>query len=103
MAKGVKFTQSAADDLVVGLKNSHGGNVTVMKDGKPVFRVHQPGAHGNANATITKFKQGTNPNNGRTFNIPDKKVSAFDEGTFNILNQASNGQGGYSIVTKRGR
>ncbi len=37
-----KFTQSADDDLVVGLKNTHGGNVTVMKKGQPVFRVHQP-------------------------------------------------------------
>ncbi len=96
----VKFTPNAANDLVVGLKKSHGGNVTVMKDGKPVFRVHQPGTHGNTDATITRFKQGTNPNNGRTFNIPDKKVSAFDEDTFTILNRASKGQDGYSIVTK---
>ena len=101
--KGVKFTQSAADDLVIGLKKTYGGNVTVMKNGKPVFRVHQPGSHGNVNATITKFKQGTNPNSGRIFNIPDKKVFAFDEEIFNILNQASRGKGGYSLVTKGGR
>lgn len=98
-----KGIQGAADDLVVGLKRSHGGNVTVMKNGRPVFRVHQPGTHGKANATITKFRQGINPKSGKTFNIPAKKVSAFDKKTFDILKKASRGQDGYSVVTKGGR
>jgi len=89
-------------DLVVGLKNTHGGNVTVMKNGQPVFRVHQPGTHGNTGSTITKFSQHTNPQ-GVSFPRPDPKVSPFDQSSFDILNQAISGKGGYSIITKGGR
>jgi hypothetical protein len=102
VAKGGKFTQSAADDLVVGLRKQYGGNVTVMKDGQPIFRVHQPGTHGNAGSTITKFSQHTSPQ-GVSFPRPDPKVTPFDQGSFDILNQAINGKGGYSIITKGGR
>jgi hypothetical protein len=73
-----------------------------MKNGQPVFRVHQPGAHGNKGSTITKFSQHTNPQ-GVSFPRPDPKVSPFDQSTFDILNQAVNGKGGYSIITKGGR
>ena len=93
----------AADDLVVSLKGQYGGNVTVMQEGNPVFRVHQPGTHGNTNATLTEFSTHTNPQTGAPFLRPNPKVSAFDEGKLNILEQASKGQGGYSIKTKGGR
>lgn len=100
----VKFTQNRADDLVINLKEVYGGNVTVMKDGVPIFRVHQPGSHGNLSSTVTKFRQGRiNPNTGRAQNIADKKVSNFDQGIFDTLNKAVRGENGFSIVTKRGR
>ncbi|MEX0290743.1 MAG: RHS repeat domain-containing protein [Flavobacteriaceae bacterium] len=98
-----KFSQESADDLVKSLKDDFGGNVTVMKDGKPVFRVHQPGTHGQTNSSVTTFRQGTNPKTGDVFNIPSKKVSSFTEEYYNILNQATRGEGGFSIVTKGGR
>lgn len=71
-----------------------------MKDGKPLFRVHQPGSHANDNATLTRFRQGVNPNNGQQFSIPDKKVSSFDKQSYDILNKAINNKDGYSIKTK---
>ena len=98
-----KFSQSTVDDLVKRLKDQYGGNVTVMKDGKPIFRVHQPGSHGNTHSTITNFRQGVNPNNGQSFSIPEGKVSTFDKRSYDILNQAIKGKGGYSITTKGGR
>lgn len=98
----IRFSQSAADDLVVSLRKQHGGNVTVMKDGQPIFRVHQPGTHGNMGSTVTRFSQHTNPQ-GVSFPRPDPKVSPFDENFFDKLNQAINGKGGYSIKTRGGR
>jgi RHS repeat-associated protein len=101
--KPAPFSQSNANSLVTKLKEQYGGNVTVMKDGKPVFRVHQPGTHGQENATMTKFRQGVNPHNGQTFNISDKKVSPFDQKAYETLNKAINNEGGYTITTKGGR
>ncbi len=98
-----KFTQKNADDLVVKLKNQYGGNVTVMKEGKPVFRVHQPNSHGNQNATLTRFNENVNPQTGRTYYNPETNVSTFDANAFDVLNQASNGEGGYTLVTRGGR
>ena len=88
------------DNFVVKTKNTYGGNVTVMKNGNPVFRVHQPGTHGNVHSTLTKFRQGVNPNNGRVFNIPSKKVIAFTSDDLNILKKAINNSDGYSITTR---
>ncbi|TAF34695.1 MAG: hypothetical protein EAZ57_02970 [Cytophagales bacterium] len=98
---GVKFTQGAADDLVVGLKNTHGGNVTVMKDGVDIFRVHQPGTHRSSVATITKIREHMTPKG--PMRIADSKSSPFDQSTFDMLRQAANNQGGYSVRTLGGR
>ena len=97
------FTPGRADSLAAALKLKYGGNVTVMKNGRPVFRVHAGGTHGSKHATITTFRQRTNPHSGRQFNQPSKKVTAFDKETFGILEKAEHGQGGYSIKTKGSR
>jgi len=103
--KAVKFTVKNADDLVMQLRKQYGGNVTVMKNGKPVFRVHQPGTHGPSTgpATITRFNANINPNSGRTFYNPASNVSPLDADAFGILQQASKGKNGFTLVTRGGR
>ncbi|MBK8153298.1 MAG: hypothetical protein IPK61_09750 [Saprospiraceae bacterium] len=98
---GAKFTQGAGDDLVVGLKNTHGSNVTVMKDGVDIFRVHQPGTHRSSVSTITKIREHMTPKG--PMRIADSKSSSFDQSTFDMLRQAANSQGGYSLRTLGGR
>ncbi|CAM1362601.1 hypothetical protein TPENAI_30052 [Tenacibaculum litopenaei] len=98
----ISLTQKIGNKLAIKLRQTYGGNVTVMKNGTPVFRVHPPGTHGQTNASVSWFRQGTSPNNGRTFNIPNKTTSPFDMKTLKILKKASKGKGGYSLKT-RGR
>jgi hypothetical protein len=96
----LSFSQKNVNKLILKTKELYEGNVTIMKNGKPLFRVHQPGTHGNENATLTKFRQGVNPNNGQQFSIPDKKVSSFDEQSYDILKKAIKNEDGYSVITK---
>ena len=98
LKKTLEFTQqSAADDLVVSLKNIHGGNVTVMKDGVDIFRVHQPGSHGKSVSTITKIIEHNTPKG--PIRRAASEISSFDQSTFDMLKKAASGRDGYSLRT----
>jgi hypothetical protein len=99
--KPLSFSQDAADALVKKLKAEYGGNVTVMKDGVDIFRVHQPGTHGSDVATITKIIEHNTPNG--PMRRAASEISTFDQTTFEILQQASNGEGGFSLRTLGGK
>lgn len=72
-----------------------------MKDGVDIFRVHQPGAHGSSVSTITKIIEHNTPKG--PIRRAASEISSFDQSTFNMLRQAANGQGGYSLRTLGGR
>ncbi|MBL0314756.1 MAG: hypothetical protein IPP69_02890 [Flavobacteriales bacterium] len=72
-----------------------------MKDGIDIFRVHQPGSHGSKISTIANIIEHTTPKG--PIRRAASEVSFFDQNTFDMLRQAANSQGGYSIRTFGGR
>ena len=95
--------QERATKTVKLLKETKGGNVTVMKGESPVFRVHQPGTHGQENASITVFEKMTNPITKQSFNHPYQKVQPFSYDSYWKLKQAEKNRFGYYLKTKGGR
>ena len=96
----LKFSQQAADDLVIRLRKEYGGNVTVMKDGVDIFRVHQPGKHNFDGTSVTHIRVHDTPNGPKR--IADSKAVPFDEQSFEILQKAANNLDGYSLRTLSG-
>ena len=92
--------QESATKTVELLKEKKGGNVTVMKGETPVFRVHQPGTHGQENASITVFEKMKNPITKQPFNHPSQKVQPFSYDSYWKLKQAEKNRFGYYLKTK---
>ncbi|MDO5315337.1 MAG: RHS repeat-associated core domain-containing protein [bacterium] len=95
--------QEKATKTVELLKVKEGGNVTVMKGEAPVFRVHQPGTHGQEGASITVFEKMKNPNTNQYFYHPSHKVQSFSNDSFWKLRQAEKKRFGYYLKTRGGR
>lgn len=93
-----EFTSEAINEMVVASRERFGGNVTVMKNGKPIFRVHQPGKHRIENASKSNLTLHTNPNNGRQF-YKNEKATEFTQESAEQLQKALNNEEGYSVRT----
>ncbi|HMJ46873.1 MAG TPA: hypothetical protein VK498_06055, partial [Ferruginibacter sp.] len=76
-------------------RKKYGGNVTVTKKGRDLFRIHKPGSgHGDK---VTKFE--TSP---RTRNMPSAKDVKVTGAHVKKLRKAMNNEGGYKVRTKKG-
>jgi len=95
--------QEKATKTVELLRIKEGGNVTVMKGENPIFRVHQPGTHGQEGSSITVFEKMKNPNTNQYFYHPSNKVQPFSNDSYWKLRQAEKKRFGYYLKTRGGR
>jgi hypothetical protein len=87
--------------FVKAVIRARGGNPTIMKNGKDLFRLRADG-HGFSGANVTPFIERVNPRTGQKFinNAPDE---AFNWEHFKALWKALQGRDGYSLRNLGGR
>ena len=91
--------QQEYERLVEQARRIHGGNVTVQRNGRDLFRVHRPSSgHG---FTVSQTVRRPRPSDGRVFErTTDVPVS---QKHVRQLQQALQGVGGYGVRTRGGR
>ncbi len=97
-----EFTQENVNKIVENSKKKYGGNITVMKDGKDLFRVHQPGQKKQENATYNNMIINIDPN-GNTRDGYERNYRNFSDKQVYMLLKGLYGIDGYSIRTRGGR